>query len=167
MLSEQVVCRGRDGGHWRMMRVRSGCACGVTFSIHSSSHFIHLWPRRAQKPLANLLLAVSSQRKYRRAASTNRFRKKCTRIRLQGIKKVGNALTSMLAREKVRKRVQRIKNHQKRGASFLMSLSGWYFSCVSWRYSLKAMSVDDFLGASFMEEDEDEDVSLSGYLRCI
>ena len=29
------------------------------------------------------------------------------------------------------------------------------------------MSVDDFLGASFMEEDEDEDVSLSGYLRCI
>lgn len=144
--------------------MRSGCvralllSSDVLYSLFIS--FIHLWPRRAQKRLANSLLAVSSQRKYRRAASTSRFRKRCTKIRARGIEKARNALTSMLAIEKMRESVQRIKNHRKRGASCLMYLSGWYFSCVSWRYSLKGMSVDDFLGAGFMEEDENEDVSL-------
>jgi hypothetical protein len=52
-------------------------------------------------------------------------------------------------------RVKRRSNHQKRGMS-LLSLSGrWPSYHTVLGHSLKGMSVDDFLGAGFMEEDQD------------
>ncbi len=63
--------------------------------------------------------------------------------------------------EKMKKRVQRRKNRQKRGTPFFsLPVDGTSHVSLGWLYSLKGMSVDDFLGASFMEEDEDKDVSL-------
>jgi hypothetical protein len=55
----------------------------------------------------------------------------------------------------MRMRVRRRPNHQKKGKLFL-SLSGrWPSYHAVLGHSLKGMSVDDFLGAGFMEEDQD------------
>src|SRR5712671_4763788 len=109
------------------------------------------WQRRAQRLPANSQLAVSSQRKSRRVESTSTFRERLSKIRVRGVK-AGNSLTSSL---KMRMRGQTRQNHQKRGTPFSSLTRCDPSYALELVRSLKGMSVDDFLGASFMEEDED------------
>jgi hypothetical protein len=71
---------------------------------------------------------------------------------------------SMATATKMRRRVQRRFNHQKRGMLFFITQWTIHSGFLQPPCSLKGMSVDDFLGAGFMEE-EDQDVSLDGH-RC-